>query len=376
MKILFISHDLSRTGAPNMLLQLIKWYKKNTNNSIDLVGLKGGDFFNEFSSICDNITIIEDKPKSFKVLLSQKVLKKIGIKSKTTKQLVLDVLCENNYDLIYGNTALSLSFSSRLRQRLPRTKLILHVHEMEVMIKRLSPNFKKYVSNVDKFIAASNPVKENLKRTYKIPSNNIKVINEFSEFELPQAINKQNDNTFVVGASGLSGWRKGNDVFLQIARIIKKKYPDANIKFIWVGNESSDKLIIDADIKKLNLSKTVSFIGSTDKPIIHYNNFNLFLLTSREDPFPLVCIEVAKLGKPIICFKDASGTAEIIENGGGKVVPYLDIESMANEIIGYYKDRVMLKRDSIKVKELFSVYTADKICPLIQDEINNLIRKS
>ena len=122
-------------------------------------------------------------------------------------------------------------------------------------------------------------------------------------------------------------------MFLQVARIIKKKYPEANIQFVWVGNEGTDKLIIDTDIKRLKLSNVVKFTGEVSNPITYFNNFDVFLLTSREDPFPLVCIEVAKLGKPIICFKGASGTAEVLEQGGGKVVSYLDVEAMATKVM-------------------------------------------
>jgi len=371
-KILFVSHDLSRSGAPNMLLQLIQWLRINTSYSIDLVGLNGGAFYNEFSMVCDNIFIVNNKALGFKDLLKKKVFKKIGINHLTKDLQLINVLERRNYELVYANSALSLPFASKLKQQAPSLKLLLHVHEMEIMIKRMVPYFSFHLLNVDRFIAASNPVKINLELTYQVSSKNIEVIYEFSDFkDVPSKKNKI-DNSFIVGASGLSHWRKGNDLFLQVARIVKKKHPDANIQFVWVGNESTDKLIIDTDLKKLQLNETVSFIGETSSPMTYFNNFDIFLLTSREDPFPLVCIEVAKLGKPIICFKNASGTAEIIELGGGKVVPYLDVEAMAVEVINYYTDGELLERDSKKVQALFSNYNATNICPQILRVINNL----
>jgi hypothetical protein len=38
-----------------------------------------------------------------------------------------------------------------------------------------------------------------------------------------------------------------------------------------------------------------------------------------------VCLEAAALGKPIICFGDAGGMPEFIEEVCELVVPYLDI---------------------------------------------------
>ena len=40
MKILFVSYDASRTGAPLLLLQLIKWLKRVKNDEIDLESRK------------------------------------------------------------------------------------------------------------------------------------------------------------------------------------------------------------------------------------------------------------------------------------------------------------------------------------------------
>jgi len=60
---------------------------------------------------------------------------------------------------------------------------------------------------------------------------------------------------------------------------------------------------------------------------------DVFALTSREDPYPLVCLEAAALAKPIICFADAGGMPEFVEEDCGFVVPYLDVEAMADRVI-------------------------------------------
>jgi glycosyltransferase involved in cell wall biosynthesis len=56
------------------------------------------------------------------------------------------------------------------------------------------------------------------------------------------------------------------------------------------------------------------------------------VLTSREDPYPLVCLEAAALEKPIVCFAGAGGMPEFVENDCGFVVPYLDIAAMADRV--------------------------------------------
>src|SRR5690606_10497838 len=124
--------------------------------------------------------------------------------------------------------------------------------------------------------------------------------------------------------SGLVDWRKGYDVFIQVARYIKKQRPELDIQFTWVGSISkTNRIIIEEDLLKLGLKETVSFVEELSNPYNVYNSFDVFLMCSREDPFPLVCIEMGMLLKPIICFEKATGTAEIISKGGGEIVAYL-----------------------------------------------------
>jgi glycosyltransferase involved in cell wall biosynthesis len=57
------------------------------------------------------------------------------------------------------------------------------------------------------------------------------------------------------------------------------------------------------------------------------------LLTSREDPYPVGCLEAAALEKPIVCFANAGGASEFLEEDCGFVVPYLDVPAMADRIV-------------------------------------------
>lgn len=148
-----------------------------------------------------------------------------------------------------------------------------------------------------------------------------------------------------------------------------------DVKIGLIGNFGNDEHIIKADIKKMGLEDIVEFVGEQANPVTFYNNFDVLLLTSREDPFPLVCIEVAHLEKPIICFNKASGTTEIIKKGGGFVVPYLDVSAMAEKIMWYYSNPDKVITDGEKAKELFSGFTAHKMIPLLYEQIKSLINE-
>jgi glycosyltransferase involved in cell wall biosynthesis len=56
-------------------------------------------------------------------------------------------------------------------------------------------------------------------------------------------------------------------------------------------------------------------------------------LPSREDPYPLVCLEAACHGKPIVCFDGAGGMPEFVREDAGRVVPYLDAAQAGRGIV-------------------------------------------
>lgn len=374
-KILLISHEASRTGAPLILLYLLKWLNKNIKNiQFDVLLIKGGAIACEFEKECANTFIFSEihKPLKFSEIIAKKILVKLGIKQKEKELLFFENLASNNYDLIYANSIVSLPVAVKIKRNCQSSKLLVHVHELNTIIKMYSPDLSNYKKYVDKYIAVSQQVKNNLIDNCDVHENLIDVIYEFGIVK-EDAVGKDN-KIFTIGASGNAHWRKGDDIFIQVANYINKNYPKAKINFVWVGNNLNNKYIIEDDIEKLGLKGILSFVGEQTNPINFYKDFDIFLLTSREDPFPLVCIEAANLKKPIICFEKASGTAEVIEKGGGFVVPYLDIETMGEKIMYYYTNQEKLIEDGLMAQELFAGFTPEKICPLLYEKINSLIK--
>jgi glycosyltransferase involved in cell wall biosynthesis len=360
MKILFITHNASRSGAPLVLFYFMKWLKENRKDvSMGVLFVTGGPLEQDFTAISDRIYYFSKKKKS-KI---KKGLEKFGIKFKDKNNWFGSII-EEKFDLIYANTIVSIPYAHKIKQKSKSASLLVHVHEMETIIKTLLPEFDSYIPSINHFIAVSIPVKKNLLENHAIPLDKIDLVYECSILSRVGAPGAKT-GAFIVGASGLSHWRKGNDIFLQVARYVKKYYPLLDIKFHWVGNEYKDKHIIDSDIKKLGLQESVKFLGEVKNPFLKFNAFDIFLMISREDPFPLVCIEIAQLQKPIICFEGATGTAEIVAKGGGFVVPYLDVEAIAEKIIYYYHNSDAKRQHGYNAASLFSKFTPENICPQI-----------
>lgn len=379
-KILFITHNTSPTGAPYVLLLLLEWLKSNGKQfQSDIVFLGGGDLKNDFIAAADNsFDLTELYKKSFNQKITSLLSKTIA-KKDIRKEAFLKKVAEQHYDVIYANSIASVPFAVELKKRATNSpKIIAHIHELNTIIREYLPNFDQYVPYIEQFISVSNLVKQNLETNWNVKSNQSTLVYEFSDKVIAKEDfeeNKTSKKVFEVGASGLVHWRKGDDLFIQVANYIKTYHPEIKIKFTWVGQLSANqKVIIDADLEKANLNKTVFFVGEQKQPEDYFKNFDVFLMTSREDPFPLVCIEVGRMGIPIICFENATGTAEIISDKGGFTVPYLDCVAMAEKLVYYYKNETTRIEHGTYNKSKFGVFTSNEMAPKIQECILNCLK--
>src|SRR5208337_2528133 len=88
--------------------------------------------------------------------------------------------------------------------------------------------------------------------------------------------------------------------------------------------------LLAAQVDCSGLQETVTFLGEVNSLEPVYAMADIFLLSSRLDPFPNVAIDAMFAGLPVICFKNGSGVAEMLSNHAGLkrlVVPYADSES-------------------------------------------------
>lgn len=372
-KLLFITHEASRTGAPFVILFFLQWLKKyHSEFEISVLALKDGDLKEELVKTSHQYYSLAEYKQNGGNQLISRGLRKFGIiKPLKNKSALLTELASENFDIVYSNTIVSLPLGDKISKSNSNTKHIVHVHELNAIIRLISPNFKLLKAEVTHFIAASNLVKSNLVNNWSIPNSKVTRVYECAKINSNATKASIVKKVFRVGGSGTVHWRKGSDLFVQVARYIKTNYPDEEIEFTWVGGISTlEKVILEEDLRKLGLENNVTFVGQQKNPQKYFEEFDVFLMTSREDPFPLVCIELGMLGKPIICFEGATGSEEVIAKGGGIIVPYMSVEAMGDEVMKYKNNPdVLIKHGTINKTE-FSKFTPEIICPKLFDVIS------
>ena len=373
-RILFVSHDAHIAGAQLVLLELIRWLRQHTTLRLGLVCLDGGPLLPTFEELLPTWVL----PSTFS---EEEALEKI-----------LE-LTEGLPDLIYGNTVAA----GRIYPLLSSLKkpIITHVHELDSSIRYYA---KKTIEDTlrytNAYIAASQAVKQYLRQRYGIPQESCFVAHAFiqpqglpmpddeEKIRLRKHLGLLQDRFLVMGCGRGMPFRKGADLFIQTAQHFKEQGIN-NIHFYWIGD--FDKDFVDPHfgawskyLKKISaqgLDTHVTFLGFKENPRQYLRAGDLFLLTSREDPFPLVMLEAAECGLPILCFDNSGGAPEFVQSDAGYVVPFGDTSAMANRIIALMTDKTLRTVLGTKARQRAEEFTPDKICPQILSIVRKVARK-
>lgn len=366
-RILFIGHDANRSGAPIILLHYLQWLTtQKPGYKPDLLLLRGGELVEKYRKVANVFVLPNDEHPS----VWQRGIRHLKKKAKIRDRIPRRAPFNRNYDAVLGNTIVSLEYLKFFKQKGSHT--ICWLHELEYLVKTFSESkFVELSAYPDCFIIGSKAV-ENMLRQFGIEKKT-HLIYDFSKTDVNvgEAVETiKNElgipaNAFVVGGSGTIEWRKSIDWFLQIAFQLISRNKD--FYFVWVSGTSpvpeTQWLQIRHDFERFGLEKKLIFADARNDPHRVFAAFDVFALPSREDTFPLVCLEAASLGKPIICFEKAGGMPEFVETDAGAVVTYGDINAFCEKLIYFYDHpRERLAAGRAAQKKVNSEFSAEKSC--------------
>ena len=367
--IVFVGHEATRSGAPFTQLHLMQWIKANTSHKMVLVLLKGGPLIEEFRELAD--VYIVDSPKfSFPKRIWSK-LNRIAGKEHSN---ILNKITEYTPDVIFASSLLAINYGVKLKNKLG-IKLICNLHELEFAFFYMSQhNFPAALPQTDLFMMGSQAVKKFYVNKFSIDENKASVIYDFIADENPNPSDFSDirelygipKKSKIVGAMGSVDFRKGHDIFLRVAREVLSKSPDTY--FMWVGGnkKAGEYKVLERDIALSGLSNRVIIPGEQADIHNYYKAFDVFLMTSREDPFPLVCLESALANTPIICFEHSGGMPEFIRDDAGFVVDYLDTKQMAARTLELLENDVLRKQmGAVGRERALNNHTIGKLGPSI-----------
>jgi glycosyltransferase involved in cell wall biosynthesis len=346
-KILFISHDAARAGAPILLLRFLKELKKEGKFAIDILLKCDGPLIDEFEKIA-NVTLWNKHFKPFNSDTASNIYHKINRleafhrrKNKQYQNNIIQNIEQKKYDLIVANTIASGNILYEFRKI--NCPIVSYIHELAMGFELFSePKYiQKQLLLSNYYWVPSQAVAKYLQQNHHIAPEKITVLRTIIEpATIEKTASKQlktklqiPDNKIVVGTVATLDLRKGYDIFLEIAA---NCHSHSNIHFVWLGaNTSSTEYdIAKKQIEQLGIQNSVTFCEATAEPHLFYEVFDLLLLPSREDPYPLIVLEAAQHAKPTVCFDErAGGACDFVATDCGLVVPFLDTQSMTQAIL-------------------------------------------
>ena len=132
-----------------------------------------------------------------------------------------------------------------------------------------------------------------------------------------------------VGMCGLAQPRKGADLFFEVA----KRLPDHD--FVWIGPWAPPETDLNgATVERFRKERLPNFYltGLVDNPYAHLRRIDAFVLTSREDPNPLVIAEALLLGKAVLAFSGTGASAAALARFGYAFTGPPDADRITNAL--------------------------------------------
>lgn len=344
-RVLFVSHEATRTGAPMMLLHFLRWLRANTSLDFEVLLLAGGPLVSEFSAVAP--TRLVPALGGGQVSYFEAGIKRAGFPGLSDRLKVARARFPlrnlREFDVLYLNSSTS-ALALRVLPDVP-PMVVSHIHELDSALRYWFPEHDRSVmlEATSWFVACAEAVADCLIAGYGVPSEMVSCHHEFIQPPVVTAGGAEAhrsalgipEGSRVVGASGLRIWRKGPDLFVQMAAELVRQRPDLDVHFVWLGASRDEYVPVESDVVRLGLEGRVHFVDELSDPADLFSALDVLCVTSREDPYPLVMLEAAALGVPVVSFDNGGATEFAGPQDHARravIVPYMDAEAMASAV--------------------------------------------
>ncbi|MGH9809868.1 MAG: glycosyltransferase, partial [Terriglobia bacterium] len=232
------------------------------------------------------------------------------------------VLAENSCELVYVNSVAASEFVVAAKT-LGKT-VVLHVHEQAATLRRLMEiDLLKYevLAMSDAVVLAADELRKDVQEVFgHLPERcmsfgialDVAEIERLAREADAPAYNADgtalgSGERLVIGMCGTASARKGADIFFEVAAAVPEH------DFLWVGpwGSGTDANPSLEDFRGQRLPNLFVTEGVSN-PYCHIARLDLFFLSSREDPNPLVISEAMVLGVPILAFSGTTSVADFL----------------------------------------------------------------
>lgn len=348
---LFVCHEGQRTGAPLLLLWLIRWLLANTSIRPVVALMRDGPLRNEFSALCPTYTFTtRPVAERWHKRLSRRLT---SSQSGDPDAWLAEIVAKVNPDCLYLNTLVLGYCLGKLTIDRSRTKVISSVHEMEIglLLSSTREAIKRQISISDILTCEGESVKQNLVNNHQANLDQCVVMPAYVPYERPEEMMQLSCNdssqsvidtlqelkenkVFLFGFAGSAIDRKGFDLFPLLVKACAKRFGDIPFRAVWVGcgHDSIAHVKAERDLSLLGVRNHALLLPGVSCGAAALRQLDVMACLSREDPGPVVSLEAGAMAIPSVCFKHCGGIAELSELGYSVSVDYLDLEAFAEAL--------------------------------------------
>jgi len=349
---LFVCHEGQRTGAPLLLLWLIRWLLANTAIRPVVALMRDGPLREEFSALCPTYTF-STRPVAER--WHRRLRRRLhSTQTNDPDAWLAGIVARVNPDCLYLNTLVLGYGLGKLELDRSRTRVISHAHEMEIgLLLSSRPDLVKLqLAFSDVVVCCAESVKTDLIKIHDANPDSCRVITEYIPYTSPEELLNLNcqdasqsvvDNLrdfhqqgfFLFGFAGSPIDRKGFDLFPQLVKICAQQFGQVPFKAVWVGCGPGSIAYqkADRDLRLLGVREHALLLPSVSCGAAALRQLDALALLSREDPYPVVALEAGAMAIPTVCFRHSGGIADLADQGYGVPVDYLDLEAFAAALL-------------------------------------------
>ena len=210
-----------------------------------------------------------------------------------------------------------------------KTKLVSweHFNFSESMGTKFRVPFRKYITRFSDCVVTL--TKEDQKMYKDYFGNRLRIEHIYNPIELTTDNPEYNIMSKTIITVGRLVRVKGYDYLMDVAEKVFDKHPDWELLILGEGEE---RLTLEQTIAKKNL-KQVKLLGRISNVDDYLKKAAVFVMTSRNEGFPLVLIEAKSNNLPVVSFRCKTGPAELVQdNVNGYLIDCFDIDKMADKI--------------------------------------------
>lgn len=309
-------------------------------------------------------------------------------KQRLRKSLIIDTislrsyLLKNKIDvvLIIGGSAALQTLLSTIKTNI---KIIFCQHnaiELDLLNKKsLKGKFYRFIiDSAIKFLAdrivvlTQKDLKEYFINKLQVDKSKLVNIYNFIDDKLLLKLYSYNIKSKNIITVGRINYAKGYEYLVEVAKLVFAKHPDWKWHIYGDGEAEYKNKIIDL-IEQNNLQKHLILMGNNSDIYDLYQNYSIYVMTSRYEGLPMVLLEAKAKKLPIVSFDINSGPSDIVRDGiDGFLVKPFDCQKMANKICELIENPELRQKFSDNAHGNIDKFSKEKIIKQWCDLIDSL----